>query len=148
MYSSAQKKWWFFELSTNIRLSTPNMWPCQPLCLSTQTTTNRGSHEGLARLHQTCMHTLHFFFLSWSAMLIPALYLRCVSINRDIGIFAAKFGADQMFGCLVKCIRISAVRTQQTRRSATFTGSLDRMSNNLLFWHMGGWVVIKNPKTL
>ena len=50
----------------------------QPLWHSTQTTTNRDNHEGLrtllARLHHACMraplHTLHFFFLFWCAMLI------------------------------------------------------------------------------
>ena len=55
-----------------------------------------------ARLLQACMrvplHRLHFF-LSWNAMLIPALYLKFISINLDVGMFAAKFGVDEMFGC-------------------------------------------------
>ena len=73
----------------------------------TQTTTNRVSWEGLrigfARLHHACMraalHTLHFFFLSWSAMVTTAPYLKCISINLHVGMFATKFGVDQMSGC-------------------------------------------------
>ena len=58
---------------------------------STQTTTNGGNCEGLrtvfARLHHACLrapwHMLHFFFLSFSAMLISPPYLKCISINLD-----------------------------------------------------------------
>ena len=49
--------------------------------------------------------------------------LNCISINLDVGMLAAKFRVDQMFGRRVKRIRISTVRTQQTRRSAVFTGN-------------------------
>ena len=55
-----------------------------------------------ARLHHACMraplHTLHLFFLSFSAMLIPLLNLKRISISLDVGMFAAKSGVDQMFG--------------------------------------------------
>ena len=67
------------------------------------TTTNWVNCEVFAWMHHACMHaplhTLHFFFLSWSAMLIPPLYLKGISINLDVGMFAAKFGVDRMLGC-------------------------------------------------
>ena len=72
----------------------------QRLWHSMETTTNRGNREGLhtffARLHQACMRaplqTLHFFFLSWSAMLILPHYLKYIPINIDVSMLFAKPG--------------------------------------------------------
>ena len=84
--------------------------------------------KSASRLHACATAHASFFFLSCCAMLVAPLYLKCIWINLDVDMFALKFGVDEMFGCWVKCIRISTVRTQQTRMSAHFTDTLSTSS--------------------
>ena len=55
--------------------------------------------QAASRLHACAIaHASFFLFLLEHNALLP-LYAKCISINLDVGMFAAKSEVDQMFGC-------------------------------------------------